>query len=173
MRILHIINGEFYSGAERVQDLLVQLLPDYGYEPFLACLKPSKFITNCNCPKDIIYNFPMASKIDYVQIYKLLQFIKQKHIVLLHTHTPRSALVSRIISTFINIPRVHHFHSPTINDTEIFFRNFINTLVERFSVIGTDRFISVSESIGHWIRRIQISNERITVIPNGVSLFLM
>ena len=32
VKILHIINGEFFSGAERVQDVLALSLPDYGYE---------------------------------------------------------------------------------------------------------------------------------------------
>ncbi len=31
-KVLHLINGEDYSGAERVQDLLALRLPDFGYE---------------------------------------------------------------------------------------------------------------------------------------------
>ena len=38
--MLHIINGEDYAGAERVQDTLALRLPDYGYEVGFACLKP-------------------------------------------------------------------------------------------------------------------------------------
>ena len=30
--VLHIINGEHYSGAERVQDLLALRLPEFGYQ---------------------------------------------------------------------------------------------------------------------------------------------
>ena len=171
MRILHIINGEFYSGAERIQDLLVQRLPDHGYEPFIACLKPKFFNANCDCSNDLIYDFPMETKTDFRPIFKLLKFIIKKKILLLHTHTPRSAFAGKIVSTFINIPRVHHVHSPTINDTENYLRNITNTFVERFSVTGTERIITVSESIAHWLHSLKIANERVTVIPNGVPSF--
>ncbi len=42
-KILHLINGEHFSGAERVQDLLAMALPEYGYEVGFACVKPDKF----------------------------------------------------------------------------------------------------------------------------------
>ena len=43
MRVLHVINGEHYSGAERVQDLLALGLPEFGFEVGFACLKPGRF----------------------------------------------------------------------------------------------------------------------------------
>ena len=42
-RVLHLINGEHYSGAERVQDLLALRLPEFGYEVEWACVKPDLF----------------------------------------------------------------------------------------------------------------------------------
>ena len=41
--ILHLINGEHFSGAERVQDLLAMALPECGYDIGFVCLKPDKF----------------------------------------------------------------------------------------------------------------------------------
>ena len=40
---LHLINGEHYSGAERVQDLLAKQLPQFGCEVGFACVKPQRF----------------------------------------------------------------------------------------------------------------------------------
>ena len=42
-RVLHLINGEHYAGAERVQDLLAQCLPQCGFEVGFACVKPKQF----------------------------------------------------------------------------------------------------------------------------------
>ena len=42
-RVLHVINGEHYSGAERVQDLLAAYLPAEGYGVGFACLKSGQF----------------------------------------------------------------------------------------------------------------------------------
>src|SRR5262249_61149937 len=42
-RVLHLINGEHYSGAERVQDLLGLPLREHKYQGGFACLKPGRF----------------------------------------------------------------------------------------------------------------------------------
>ena len=41
--VLHLINGEHYAGAERVQDLLAKCLPEFGYHAGFACVKPDVF----------------------------------------------------------------------------------------------------------------------------------
>ncbi len=166
--ILHIINGEFYSGAERVQDLLVQQLPRFGYRPFVACLKPDRFRAFCECPRSIVFDFPMASRIDLRQIRRLLTFIRERKIALLHTHTPRSAMIARILSLQHALPRVHHFHSPTSGDTEDALRNTVNTVIERLSTVGNRRFIAVSRSVARWARRVHVPAARLSVLPNGV-----
>ena len=43
VRVLHVINGEHYSGAERVQDLLALDLRQFGFDVGFACLKPGRF----------------------------------------------------------------------------------------------------------------------------------
>src|SRR6188472_2956840 len=40
---MHLVNGEHYSGAERVQDLLAKQLPQFGCEVGFVCVKPRKF----------------------------------------------------------------------------------------------------------------------------------
>ena len=166
--ILHIINGEFYSGAERVQDLLVQRLPGFGYRPFIACVKPNRFRLFCQCPRSLVFDFPMASRIDLRQIRRLLAFLRRYRIALLHSHTPRSAMIARILSLHGAIPRVHHFHSPTSGDTENGVRNAVNTVIERLSTIGAQRFIAVSQSVARWARRVHVPASRIRVVTNGV-----
>ena len=47
--VLHIINGEHYAGAERVQDLLGQQLGKFGYRAGFACLKHGQFAAMRKC----------------------------------------------------------------------------------------------------------------------------
>lgn len=168
INVLHIINGEFYSGAERVQDLLVQRLPGFGYRPFVGCLKPDRFRLFCQCPQSRVFDFPMASRIDLRQTRRLRTFLRTHRIALLHSHTPRSAMIARVLSLHSALPRVHHFHSPTSGDTENSVRNTVNTVIERLSTIGTKRFIAVSQSVARWAQRIHVPASRIRVVPNGV-----
>ncbi len=46
IKVLHVINGELYAGAERVQDLLAEHLPAYGYAVEFAALKQGIFAEN-------------------------------------------------------------------------------------------------------------------------------
>ena len=43
LRVLHVINGEYYAGAERVQDLLAKNLPAYGFSVGFAAVKLDLF----------------------------------------------------------------------------------------------------------------------------------
>ena len=62
LRVLHVINGEHYSGAERVQDLLACELPRFGYEAGFACLKPGAFAaTRRRIAPDDAVAFPPAT----------------------------------------------------------------------------------------------------------------
>ncbi len=43
LRVLHVVNGEHYAGAERVQDWLALSLPKLGIDVAFACIKPDRF----------------------------------------------------------------------------------------------------------------------------------
>lgn len=166
--ILHIINGEFYAGAERVQDLLALRLPEFGYTAHLACLKPGVFKKNCACAAELVLDFPMRSRADLAQVGNIIDYIKKNNIRLLHSHTPRAALISALVAIRTGLPRVHHIHSPTSRDTENKWRNRVNTLMEKTSVIGVKHFIAVSESLKLWAEGMGTAKKRIIVVPNGV-----
>ena len=64
-RVLHVINGEHYSGAERVQDLLGLQLPQFGFEVGFACVKPDRFPTTRQSAQSRLYRTPMLGKLDF------------------------------------------------------------------------------------------------------------
>ena len=168
-KVLHIINGEFYSGAERVQDLLAINLPDYGFEAYLTCVKPSKFRHNCSCPQELVYDFPMSGKIDFKATREIAKFADYIGAEIIHSHSPRTALVAALVSLHRPRPRIHHIHSPTIRDTENIARNISNTLSERLSTIGVKKYIAVSDSLSRWTSSVGIPRVKVKVIPNGVA----
>lgn len=167
IRVLHIINGEFFSGAERVQDVLALRLPDYGYEVGFACLKPVKFPA---CRNSIVplFEIPMQSKFDLVPAWEIARIVKQDGYVLLHTHTPRAALVGRVAAWLASVPLVHHVHSPTARDTESTWRNRKNVMMERLSLIGVARLIPVSRSLEAYLKEQGWPQARIAMVANGV-----
>ncbi|MDP2180849.1 MAG: glycosyltransferase [Methylicorpusculum sp.] len=170
-KILHIINGEFYSGAERVQDLLASNLINYGYEVYFACIKPKRFRTYSSYFSKNIFDFQMNSQFDLSVVLSITQFVKKNHISLIHTHTPRSALIGAFVSTITKIPFVHHLHSPTSNDTENSLRNYINSTIERFVIKKALKVIVVSNSLKKYaIKELKCNSDLVEVILNGVPI---
>ncbi|HIJ91202.1 MAG: glycosyltransferase [Desulfobulbaceae bacterium] len=168
MKVLHVINGEFYAGAERVQDLLALCLPALGYEVGFACMKARDFPGNRIARDTPLYDIPMRSRYDLLVAVKLAQLIRQEKYRLVHTHTPRSAMVGRLASFLAGVPMVHHVHSPTIQDTENKVRNAINAFAEKATLIGVPFLVAVSGSISSYLHGLGYDGSRVRLVPNGV-----
>lgn len=167
IKVLHVINGEFFAGAERVQDVLALYLPNYNYEVGFVCLKLVQFSKRRNSTVPL-FDIPMRSKFDLAPARKIARIIKEEGYTLLHTHTPRAALIGRVAALLSGVPFVHHVHSPTTRDTESFFRNRVNACIERLSLIGVAQLIPVSRSLENYLKLQGWLSERITMVPNGV-----
>jgi glycosyltransferase involved in cell wall biosynthesis len=170
IKILHIINGDHYAGAERVQDLLALRLPDYGFQVGFVCLKRGAFAAARQAKNAPVYDLPMTSQFDLAPIKRIAAIVREEGYRLIHTHTPRAALLGQLGSWWTGVPMVHHLHSPTTRDTEHKWRNLRNSVVEKLSLIRARKIISVSDSLKQYLRQHGYAAERICVIPNGVPI---
>jgi glycosyltransferase involved in cell wall biosynthesis len=166
--VLHVINGEHYAGAERVQDLLAQNLGQYGFRAGLACLKPGQFAEMRKAVETPLYDVRMHNRLDLSPAWRLASIVRQDHYQLIHSHTARSALIAAIVSTWTGVPMVHHVHSPAGRDTTHPLRNRLNSLTERFVLRHASALIAVSESLGQHLLRQGFAPGRVFVVPNGV-----
>ncbi len=167
-RVLHVINGEHYSGAERVQDLLAQELPQFGFEVGFACLKPDRFPQARQAQKASLHSTPMRWRFDTSCVQKLVQLIQREKYALVHAHTPRSVLIGSLVARRANVPLVYHVHSPTSRDSTRRIQNWVNALLERWSVRNASKLIAVSPSLKQMIEEQGFAAEQVTYIPNGV-----
>lgn len=167
-KVLHLINGEFYSGAERVQDLLALRLPSFGWEVGFACLRPGKFASERKASSVPLHDVPMTSRLDFSPVAKVSSLLRDGGYELLHTHTPRAALIGRFASEKAGVQMVHHVHSPTRRDTENRVRNFLNTHVENLSLKNVKRLVAVSSSLRHYLLGCGFPDGLVSVVPNGV-----
>ncbi len=166
--VLHIINGEHFSGAERVQQLLGKRLPDECVDPYFACLKQGKFQQHCGLEKDRVFIEPMRSRLDWRCISRIISLARELQVEVLHAHTPRSAMVASLVARKLDLPWVFHVHSPTARDSTRMLINRINDLVERASLLSCDHIITVSKSLRREMLRRGCNRSRITCVPNGV-----
>lgn len=169
-RVLHVINGEHYAGAERVQDLLALRLGELGFEVGFACTKPHHFARLRQSQDAFLVETPMRGKFDVRPARALARLVRTEGYALLHAHTPRSLVVARAAAMMTGLPLVYHVHSPTMADTTHPWRNRINAAVERLCLRGVDAVIAVSESLARtYGASARLASSRITVVHNGVA----
>jgi len=168
IRALHLVNGEHYSGAERVQDLLATQLPRLGCDVGFACVKPRRFPAARESKTAPLTELPMRGRFDLRIVKPITRLINDERYNLVHAHTPRTALVGRLAAKRAGVPFVYHVHSPAGRDSTRRLLNKINALVEWGAVRDADRLIAVSPSLRRYMITTGIEPERITCVPNGV-----
>ena len=166
--VLHLINGEHYSGAERVQDLLALRLAEQGYDVGFACLRPDRFAALREARQAVVFDVPMRSRFDLRPAWHVARLVRKHGYRLIHSHTPRAALVGRWAAAMAGVPLVHHVHSPTTADSTHKFRNRVNAALERWSLRHAAGVIAVSHSLGKYAAGQGIDEHVLTVVPNGV-----
>ncbi len=168
VKVLHLINGEHYAGAERVQDLLAERLHALGFQVGFACLKRGQFATVRKATGAKLYEVAMRSRFDLRPVAELVRIVRTEGYRLIHAHTPRSAMLGAIVSKLTGVPMVCHVHSPVARDTTHRVRNGLNLLVERLSTRRASALIAVSESLGGHVGSRKAARGKVTVVPNGV-----
>lgn len=169
VRVLHVINGEDYAGAERVQDHLALCLPDEGFEVGFACLKPRRFSDMRRAVDAPLYELPMRSKFDASPVRRLVRLLRDEGYSLVHTHTPRTALVGGLAARVARLPLIHHVHCQTA--VEVGSRRWqdkANLILERWTTHRAATVIAVSPSLYRYLERHRYSPRKLRLVPNGV-----
>lgn len=167
-RVLHLINGEHYSGAERVQDLLGMRLPEFGYDVTFACVKPDKFPTMRQGTSANVVETPMKSRFDTTATRRICELVEEQRCSIIHAHTPRTVMLGSSVAKRMGVPLVYHVHSPTSRDSTRRLQNWFNNAVERYSLRNVALMITVSHSLCWHMESLGYGSHQLAVVPNGV-----
>jgi glycosyltransferase involved in cell wall biosynthesis len=167
-KVLHIINGDLYAGAERVQDLLALNLRQYGYDVGLVTLKDGLYASARQATDAPLFRFGMRSRFDLRVVPGIAKVAKSGGYQIMHTHSPRSALIGALASARAAVPLVHHLHGPTTHDTEHVLRNYRNSFIERICIRKAKQGVAVSRFVAGYARSLGVPPERTTIVWNGV-----
>ena len=171
LKVLHLVNGEHFSGAERVQSHLGRRLPSFGVAADFACVKPGKFarmIDDQGGQWGNGYETPMSHRFDLRAAWKVRELVRDNQYDILHAHTPRTAMIAALVSRLTELPWVYHVHSPAAHDSTRTWINRMNAIVESRSLRGCSHLITVSESLRCHCVASGIDEEKVTVVHNGV-----
>jgi len=166
--VLHVINGEYYAGAERVQDLLAKRLSAFGFSVGFACVKLDLFGELRESRDAPLFDVPMWTKFDLRAAYRVARIVRERGYRLIHGHTVRTALVGGVAASLTGVPMVYHAHSPSSHDSIRRWADWFNGRIEHLSLKHVSRVIAVSQAMAEHIREEGFDPARITVVPNGV-----
>tara|TARA_R110002049_G_scaffold2750_2_gene21375 strand:+ start:76865 stop:78268 length:1404 start_codon:yes stop_codon:yes gene_type:complete len=171
LKVLHVVNGEHFSGAERVQSHLGRCLPAFGVAADFACVKPGKFaklIDQQGGQWGNGFEVPMSNRFDLRAAWKVRDLVEDHGYDVLHAHTPRTAMIAAIASSLTDLPWVYHVHSPAAHDSTRKWINRLNAMIESQSLRGCSHLITVSESLRCHCVAAGISEDKVSVVHNGV-----
>ncbi len=171
LKVLHVVNGEHFSGAERVQSHLGRCLPRFGVGADFVCVKPGKFaqlLNEADGDWGRGYEAEMRHRFDIRAALRVRDLTREHGHDLLHAHTPRTAMITSLASTLTGIPWIYHVHSPAARDSDNRMANQVNAWVERLSLGGCEHMITVSESLRWDCIAHGAKDYNVTVVHNGV-----
>jgi glycosyltransferase involved in cell wall biosynthesis len=166
--VLHVINGEHYAGAERVQDLLAGSLPRFGFEVGFACVKLERFADLRQSRSVPLYPTRMRGKFDLWPARQIARIVHREGYRLIHGHTPRTAMIGALAARLAGVPFVYHVHSPTSRNSTRQWSDRFSAIIERLSLRRAARLIAVSNSLAEEMICQGIPSERIRIVHNGV-----
>ena len=167
VRILHVINGEHYAGAERVQDLLALNLPRFDFDVEFAAVKPVAFDESRRSTSPL-HHVSMPSRFDLRAAWRLAALVQRRSCALIHSHTPRTALVGGLASKITGVPMVHHIHGQTSSEVSRHLFGKFSAAVESWSIRHAARTIAVSASSYQYALRQGFDPDHLSLVPNGV-----
>ncbi|MCA9133531.1 MAG: glycosyltransferase, partial [Planctomycetales bacterium] len=162
-RVLHVINGEHFSGAERVQQLLGKRLEQFGFAAEFACVKPGQFPDLCELREGQVQQVPMQGRFDLRVVSQLADYVCERNIELLHAHTPRTALVTSALARRTGRRWVYHVHSPVARDSTRGLVNLVNGVIERHVLRSCSLLLTVSRSLRREMLRRGVPRSRVKV----------
>ena len=169
IRVLHVINGEYYAGAERVQDLLAKRLPALGFSVGFACVKLDLFDELRESREAPLYDVPMLSTVRPVgRLQGGPASCASDGYRIIHGHTVRTAMIGSLASAVdgradgVSRPQPHlaRHHPPLAESDQRHGRAAEPARVSRV--------IAVSQALAEHVEQEGFDPARIRVVPNGV-----
>lgn len=169
LKVLHIIGGGEFGGAERHILNLFRAFDKQAVDASVCCLFRAPFAEMAREAGFSVHVVPMRHKLDFRVMSKLTSLIRRSEAEIVHTHGVRANLMGRLAARQAGHKKVlTTVHSLLEMDHPGFISSLANSLVERASRGLTDKFIAVSQGLKDKLVSGGLPEDRVTVIYNGI-----
>ncbi|QDT09589.1 glycosyltransferase [Planctomycetes bacterium K23_9] len=166
LRVLQVVNGQYYAGAGRVQDLLAMHLPEFNCESDFVCVKPDVFPAKRQSQRSKLHEIPLPHPWSKPAIAQIADVVNNGDYDVIHCHTPRSSWAALSAGQLTGRPVVHTMH-------DVFFSlggNITKRLQNRYSIArlrDADFVTTVSPESMRLAEELDLGKTR-RMIANGV-----
>lgn len=168
LKVLHIIGGGEFGGAERHILNLAAAIDPAEVEMTVLCLFARPFAEAARREGVACFAVPMRNKLDFHVVAKMKDAITTSGADIVHTHGVRANLLGRLAAAGAGRPVVTTVHSLLALDYPDPLSRLANTLSERLTRGMTCHFITVSHELRAALIRQGLPGERVTTVHNGV-----
>lgn len=168
--VLHLINGEYHAGAERIQELFLRKQDLKRYHVLCISLLEGNFVHYLRSMCLPIETLPMKHKLDIWVVPELRRKLLHYDVKLLHTHTVRAHLIGRIAAIGTNTSVITHMHSHPLLESTSSLQLRINYHFERRTRRYSSHFICVSQELADRLMSEGVLEDQVSAVPNGIDV---
>lgn len=168
VKVLHVIGGGEFGGAERHILNLAGAIDPQAAEIAVLCLFSAPFVKIASEAGIRALAVPMRYKADLGAAGKLAALIQEGGYDLVHTHGVRANLLGRLAARKAGRKVVTTVHSLLEKDYPGLLSCLANSLAEKATRGLTDHFITVSAALKARLVSGGVPENKITVIYNGI-----
>lgn len=151
--LLTIITKLELGGAQQVALNTLRLLPKDQYRCFLISGpgglldQQARQLENVEVHLWRSFKHPIRPWSDLMTLIKLVGFMRQERIDLVHTHSSKAGLLGRWAARLAGVPRIiHTVHGWPFHDQQPFWLRWLYVWLERRSAAITHRLVAVSQA---------------------------
>ena len=172
-RVLLLTDSDVFAGTERHILELAEGLRQCGVAVTIGCPRPSALAERAAASELPVVVIQKGGAIDMPAIRKLKAMFNAGEVDLVHAHNGRTGLSAAVSATLAGSGAcivTQHFIEPG-RLRQNFVQRTIRTFAHRWTNSRITRFIAISEAVRvGMVSREDARPERITIIPNGISI---
>jgi len=169
IKVLYVIENEFFGGGERAFSQLIRGLDRSKYSIYAAFLPGGLFEERIQGYCRLI-KLDLRNRFDIFRIFALADIIRKERIDIIHSQGARADFFSRLASRLAGKSKAVSTVAMPVDGFDVgIFRKSVYTVLDRFTERYADRFITVSDRLKQELNaRHKIPENKITRVYNGI-----
>ncbi len=168
VKVVRIITWLPYGGIEKKIVDVLSMLNRKKFNPIVCCLRNKKGVYEEELKKrDIkVYKLNFKSRLDPVELFKLINLLKRENIKIIHSHMYRANIPSILAGKLTNVPVI----IPQVHNIEEW-KSKREFILERLLYPLSSKIVTVSDAVKKFeIKNTNITPNKFFTIYNGVDL---